>query len=140
MKTGGGEILLRTKGQAYRGADFEGILLRSRRDGTQLWLRDAAPVVDGFAETEGLFDGQPSVLIQVFRVGDQNALEISKAVHQFVEEKKARMPEGLSISAWQDDASYLRSRQQLLVKNGSKTLPKPTKHQKGPRKKQLLRT
>ncbi len=120
VQTGGGEILLRTKGQAYRGADFEGILLRSRRDGTQLWLRDAAQVVDGFAETdtEGLFDGKPSVLIQVFRVGDQNALEISKAVHQFVEEKKARLPDGLSISAWQDDASYLRSRQRLLVKNG----------------------
>ena len=119
VKTEGGEILLRTKGQAYRGADFEGILLRSRRDGTQLWLRDVAQVVDGFAETdtEGLFDGKPSVLIQVFRVGDQNALEISKVVHQFVEEK-ARLPEGLSISAWQDDAAYLRSRQQLLVKNG----------------------
>ena len=123
VQTEGGEILLRTKGQAYRGKDFEGILLRSRRDGTQLWLRDAAPVVDGFAETdtEGRFDGQPSVLIPVFRVGDQNALENSKAVHQFVAEKKARLPEGLSISAWQDDASYLRSRQQLLVKNGSKT-------------------
>ena len=65
-----------------------------------------------------LFAGQPSVLVQVFRVGDQNALEISKTVHEFVEEKKARLPEGLSISAWQDDASYLRSRQQLLVKNG----------------------
>ena len=99
VKTEGGEILLRTKGQAYRGADFEGILLRSRRDGTQLWLREVAQVVDGFAETdtEGLFDGKPSVLIQVFRVGDQNALEISKTVHQFVEEKKARLPEGLSI-------------------------------------------
>ena len=91
VQTGGGEILLRTKGQAYRGADFEGILLRSRRDGTQLWLRDAAQVVDGFAETdtEGLFDGEPSVLVQVFRVGEQNALEISKTVHEFVEEKKA---------------------------------------------------
>ena len=68
VQTEGGEILLRTKGQAYRGADFEGILLRSRRDGTQLWLRDVAQVVDGFAETdtEGLFDGMPSVLIQVF--------------------------------------------------------------------------
>ena len=93
VKTGGGEILLRTKGQAYRGADFEGILLRSRRDGTRLWLRDAAQVVDGFAETdtEGLFDGKPSVLVQVFRVGDQNALEISKTVHEFVSEKKARL-------------------------------------------------
>ena len=50
-------------------------------------------MADGFAETdtEGLFDGMPSVLIQVFRVGDQNALEISKTVHEFVEEKKARL-------------------------------------------------
>lgn len=120
VKTEGGEILLRTKGQAYSGEDFGNILLRTRRDGTQLYLRDVANVVDGFAETdkEGRFDGMSSVLIQVFRVGDQNALDVAEAVYEFVDQMKARLPEGILITTWQDDSSYLKSRQQLLAKNG----------------------
>ncbi len=120
IKTQRGEILLRAKGQAYRGADFEDIVLLTRRDGTRLLLRDVARVVDGFAEDniEGRFDSMPSVLIQVFRVGDQDSLEISQAVHGFVTAKQAQLPEGLSIATSQDQANYLRSRQQLLVKNG----------------------
>ena len=120
VKTEGGEILLRTKGQAYEGEEFGNILLRTRSDGTQLYLRDVARVVDGFAETdrEGRFDGMRSVLIQVFRVGDQNALDVSETVYRFVDKVKERLPEGMLISTWQDDSSYLRSRQQLLAKNG----------------------
>ncbi len=120
VKTEGGEILLRTKGQAYEGEEFGNILLRTRPDGTQLYLRDVANVVDGFAETdkEGRFDGMRSVLIQVFRVGDQNALDVSETVYKFVDEMKSRVPEGMLITTWQDDSSYLKSRQQLLAKNG----------------------
>lgn len=120
VKTEGGEILLRTKGQAYSGSDFEEIVLRTDPDGTRLYLGDVAHVVDGFAETdqEGRFDGMQSVMVQVFRVGDQNALDVAKAVYDYVEEKKDRLPDEMLITTWQDDSSYLRSRQQLLVKNG----------------------
>ena len=38
IKTSGGEVLLRAKGQAYRGMDFEDIVVRSRQDGTRLLL------------------------------------------------------------------------------------------------------
>ncbi len=120
VKTEGGEILLRTKGQAYQGKEFGNILLRTRPDGTQLFLRDVSTVVDGFAETdqEGRFDEMRSVLIQVFRVGDQNALDVSETVYDFVEKMKPRLPERMLITTWQDDSSYLKSRQQLLAKNG----------------------
>jgi multidrug efflux pump subunit AcrB len=120
VKTEGGEILLRSKGQAYEGDDFGNILLRTRSDGTRLYLRDVAEVVDGFAETdkEGRFDGMMSVLVQVFRTGDQNALDISATVFDFVDDLKARLPEEMVVTTWQDDSAYLRSRQQLLVVNG----------------------
>jgi multidrug efflux pump subunit AcrB len=49
VKTEGGEILLRTKGQAYRGAEFEDLVLLSRPDGTHLRLGEVAEVVDGLA-------------------------------------------------------------------------------------------
>ena len=60
MRTTSGEILLRTKGQAYRGDEFSQIVLRAGPDGTRLLLGDVATVVDGFAETDqaATFDGE----------------------------------------------------------------------------------
>mgnify|MGYP001822730405 CR=1 FL=1 len=54
VKTAGGEVLIRTKGQAYRGDEFEKLVLLSRPDGSRLRLGDVARVVDGFEETDQL--------------------------------------------------------------------------------------
>lgn len=115
-----GEILLRTKGQAYQGEEFEALTLISRVDGTQVRLGDIARVVDGFAETDqrARFDGNPAVLVQVFRVGDQNALTIAEQVKAYVEDTRTRMPTGIRLTTWQDDAELLRSRLDLLLSNG----------------------
>ncbi len=48
VRTDGGEILLRTIGQAYRGAEFEDLVLWTRPDGSRLRLGDVATVVDAF--------------------------------------------------------------------------------------------
>ena len=50
IKTRSGEVLLRTKGQAYTGDEFERIVVVTRDDGTRLLLGDIANVVDGFEE------------------------------------------------------------------------------------------
>ena len=120
VKTAGGEILLRTKGQAYRGIDFENLGLISRPDGTQLRLGDIAQVRDAFAETDQMarFDGQPAVLVEVFRVGEQSALDISATVKRYIDEARTRMPEGIELVTWRDDSEPLRSRLDLLVRNG----------------------
>ena len=115
-----GEILLRTKGQAYSGEEFEALTLINRIDGTQVLLGDVARVVDGFAETDqrARFDGNPAVMVQVFRVGDQNAITIAGQVKEYIEKARSRMPEGVELTAWQDDAELLRSRLDLLMRNG----------------------
>jgi len=120
IETRGGEILLRTEGQAYRGHQFERLPLLTLADGTRLLIGDVARVVDGFADTDqaARFDGAPAVLVQVFRVGDQSALEISEKVHAYVTEAQARMPEGVELTTWQDDSRILRSRLSLLLDNG----------------------
>jgi multidrug efflux pump subunit AcrB len=119
VKTEGGEILLRTKGQAYRGPEFERLTLLTRPDGSRLKLSDVARVVDGFADTDqaARLDGEPSVLVQVYRVGDQNALEVVAAVKQYVEKIRAELPEGVKIITWADAAAILESRMDLLVRN-----------------------
>jgi len=115
-----GEILLRTKGQAYRGEDFEELTLISRIDGTQVRLGEVAQVVDGFAETDqrARFDSNPAVLVQVFRVGNQNALTIAEQVKEYVAQAQNRIPSGIQLTTWQDDSEMLRSRLDLLLRNG----------------------
>ena len=120
MKTEGGEILLRAKGQAYRGREFEDLVLLTRPDGTRLRLGDVARVKDGFADTDQWtrFDGKPGVLIKVFRTGDQRALDVAEKVKNYVAEAEARLPKGVHLTAWQDMSKVLRDRLELLLRNG----------------------
>jgi multidrug efflux pump subunit AcrB len=120
VKTAGGEILIRAKGQAYRGGEFEGLVLLSRPDGSRLRLGDVARVVDGFEETDQLahFDGRPTTLVEVYRVGNQSALEISATVREYIEQARERFPAGVTLTVWQENARFLRTRLDTLLRNG----------------------
>ncbi len=120
VKTSAGEILLRTKGQAYNGEQFGNIILRSYPDGTRLFLKEVANVNDGFEETDqnARFDGKPAAIIQVFRVGDESALTIAESVSKYVDIKQKFLPEGIKLTTWQDDTKILKSRMDLLFRNG----------------------
>ncbi len=114
----GGEILLRTKGQAYRGPEFEKLVVMTRPDGTRITLGDVATVVDGFEDTDvsARFDGERAMLVQVFRVGDQDVIEISEAVKEYV--RQAKLPEGIRLTVWEDDSNVLRGRLATMLSNG----------------------
>ena len=115
-----GEILLRTEGQAYTGEEFESLPLLTRPDGSRLRLRDVAEVIDGFEETDAWsrFDGRPAVMVQVFRVGDENAPDVAEAVRSYVDETGPLLPPGISIATWQDSSVLLEDRTELLLRNG----------------------
>ena len=124
LKTPSGEILLRTDGQAYIGEEFERLTLLTRPDGTKIQLGDVARVVDGFEENEkwARLDGQPAVLVQVFRVGDESAVDISAAVHNYVEHRQTSVPDGIQLTTWQDDAELLQARIDQMLENASQGL------------------
>ena len=119
VKTSGGEILLRTKGQMYRGSEFEDIVVVTRADGTQVHLADVATVVDGFEDTSNStrFDGKRGVQIQVYRVGDEGALHIADTTKQYVHDLEAVLPAGVTADTWDDDSVILRQRIGLLLRN-----------------------
>jgi len=120
VETIGGEILLRTEGQVYRGTEFEQIPIRTTPDGQRLLLGEVAHVVDGFADADrwSRFNGKPAVVVQVFRVGDQAALEIAGKVREYVETMQQQVPEGIQLTVWQDNSLILRSRLDTLISNG----------------------
>jgi multidrug efflux pump subunit AcrB len=119
VKTAGGEILLRTKGQRYRGKEFEDIVVLTRPDGTQVLLSEVATVVDGFedTDTESNFDGRRAALIQVYRVGNEGALQVANATKAYIERLQGSLPAGVSVSTWDDDSIILRQRIGLLLRN-----------------------
>ena len=121
VRSESGEILLRTIGQAYRGAEFENLVLMARPDGTRLHLGDVATVVDGFAETDqfGRFDGKPTILVSVFRSGDQSDMEIARAVEGYMAQAEASMPEGITLTVWMNQAEILIDRLSLMLRNGA---------------------
>jgi multidrug efflux pump subunit AcrB len=116
----GGEVLLRTKGQAKEVLDFEQIVLRTLPDGTRLRLGQVATVIDGFEENdrESYFNGDRCALVKVFRVGDENAIEISEIVQQYIKDSAHLFPEGIHLTTWQDDSVYLAGRRDLMIRNG----------------------
>ncbi len=121
VRTDGGEILLRTIGQAYRGNEYEELVLWTRADGTRLRLGDVATVVDGFAETDqqARFDRDTTVMVSVFRTGDQSALDIAAAVNRYVDDMQTQVPQGISLTIWQDQAEILADRLTLMLRNGA---------------------
>ncbi len=119
IRSDSGDIQLRTKGQAYTGLDFEEILVRTNPDGSRILLKDIANIKDDFAETGRFseFNGKQAFTIQVFSVGDQNELEISQTVRDYIDKKRVSIPSGVSVQAWADVTYYLEGRLDMMVKN-----------------------
>ena len=116
VSTPSGSVLIRTTGQAYSREQFENIVLRSR-DGAEISLGDVATVSDGFEENPKIvrFNGTPALIVEIFRIGDQSALEISDAVKEYVRTAPSRLPAGISLSTWDDDSIALRGRLSTLT-------------------------
>jgi len=119
IRSDAGDILVRTKGQAYVGRDFEDIVVRTNADGTRLLLKDIATIRDEFIERDRFseFNGEPALSIQVFSVGNQSELEIAEKVKNFIAKKQETLPAGMHITSWADTSYYLKGRLDMMLKN-----------------------
>ena len=121
IKAGGGEILVRTQGQNYRGTEFEEIIVVTRRDGTALRLDDIANVIDGFEEGDlrVRFNGLPAAMVRVNRVGNEDTIEISRTVREYIEAAQPGLPDGIEVMVWRDSADELGARLDILLGTAS---------------------
>jgi len=125
IKASEGQTLLRIEGQAYSKGDFAKVSVLTRPDGSEVLLGDVAQIIDGFADQDlqARFDGQPSALLKVFRVGNQDAIVITAAVRKWVAETgSSMMPTGVTMTTWRDESVILRGRINLLVRNAMQGL------------------
>jgi multidrug efflux pump subunit AcrB len=120
VKTAGGEILVRTKGQRYTGEEYGRIVAISKPDGSRVMLDQLATIRDGFEDIDlrTRMDGLPSALVSVFRSGDENVLDVAARAKQYVADQNETLPEGIELAIWRDRSEIYRERMNLLLKNG----------------------
>jgi multidrug efflux pump subunit AcrB len=120
VKTASGDVLVRVDERRDYGREFGKIPIVTANDGTEVLLEDIATIRDGFEETDryATFHGFPTVMIEVYRVGDQTPIGVSDAVKRQMAEINAALPSGLSLELRNDRSEIYRQRLGLLTRNG----------------------
>ena len=125
IKTEDGEILIRSNSQGYNISDFSKIPLIINPNGSIVYLSDISEITDTFSdkfEMDFQFNGDNANLITVFRVGNQNALDVSATVREYVEKKNLELPRTVKVTAWDDEARILSGRIETIVRNAQQGL------------------
>ncbi len=120
LKTEGGEVLVRFRDRRDYAAQFAEIPVIASGTGGQVRLGEIARVTDGFEDSErfATYDGEPCVLIEVYRVGDQTPGSVSAAAREVMEKLNAAYPPGVRLSVLNDRSEVYTQRADLLLKNG----------------------
>ncbi len=115
------QVLVRSTAQRYRGADFEEVVVRTDDDGSRITVGDLATVKDGFEDNDYFveFDGQPAALLNVYRIGEEGALNVAATVQSYLETAADRLPPGLRAATYNDSSEALNSRIELMLKNAA---------------------
>ena len=120
VEAGTGEILLRMNERKQWADEFGGIEIISGSNGAAITLDDLAEINDGFEETgfHSQFNRQPSIELEIFRVGAQSPLEIADAVESIMADFETTLPPGVEWRIDSNAAEDFSERLSLLVKNG----------------------
>jgi len=121
IRTEGGEIILRALGKRFSAEEFRTIPVATLPDGSEVRLGEVAEVTDGFEDVDldTRFDGKRGVLVNVFRVGNEDTLRLVKLVEDYIAQASKTLPEGVELAIWNDQSEYLKGRLHLLFKNAT---------------------
>ena len=119
IRTGAGDLLLRTNAKRETGEEFEDIVLRAAPDGSILRLGDVAVIRDGFADVDLInqYEGRDSIFVRVRKSEAEDAIEIADAVKQRVATLEPAA--GVDLAVWADQTEILAGRLSLLLRNGT---------------------
>jgi len=119
VRTERGEVILRALGKRYEASEMAGIPVTTAEDGSAIFLGDVAALVDGFEDVDlsSRFDQENAVVLNVYRVGNEDTLTLANMVRSYVEGSRDRLPDGVELSIWNDQSLYLVGRLDLLKRN-----------------------
>lgn len=120
VKTTQGEILIRVKDRRELGTQFAKLPIITTAQGSVVRLEDLGVVRDGFVDSDlrAQFNGQPAVLLNIYRVGDQTPISVSDAARSHLERLSQILPPGVHISVRNDSSDVFRQRMEFLIRDG----------------------
>ncbi|MGA9575703.1 MAG: efflux RND transporter permease subunit [Lysobacterales bacterium] len=120
IETNAGEVLLRLKERRQWAEDFEQIAIVTADSGAAVTLGQIGTITDGFEEAgfHSQFNQQPSVQIEIFRIGEQSPLEIAKRVDAIMADVETTLPAGVMWRIDSNSAKDYGQRLSLLLENG----------------------
>lgn len=122
IDAGTANLTVRTLGERDTAAGFRDIVLLTSENGAMVRLGDIAQIREGVADTAvtARLDGDPVVLVSVYRVGAEQVLGVVDAAKTYLDEElRPRLTGGLEARVWRDEAEQLRGRINLLIENGA---------------------
>ncbi|MEM9367411.1 MAG: efflux RND transporter permease subunit [Planctomycetota bacterium] len=113
------EILLRGNNRRTDGAALAELPLVTEPGGGVLTVADLGTVRDEFVDTTAVnyINGRPAIGMSVLRSTTQDLLDLIDGVTAYLDEE-ASLPEGFELVSWGDESIEVRSRLDLLVRNG----------------------
>ena len=90
---------------------FENIILKSRSDGTFVYMKDVARIESGQRQNNivAKFNGYPAVGFGIQLTSDANAMTTVRGVQAIIERQRPNLPPNLFISEIFDSTDYIRA-------------------------------
>lgn len=119
IRTAVGDMQLRTRNLADSRIDFENIIVRQDASGATIRVRDVATVIDGFEEVDILatVNGERTILVQVMSGPNMDVVKMSDNVMAYLNETRDSLPEGITITVWEDAAETYAGRMNTITSN-----------------------
>jgi len=105
------QLVVEAQGRLYTPEEFDGIIIRSDRQGSSVFLRDVARTELG-AQTYlaiGKLGTDPATVLAIYQQPGSNALEVSDGVKQTLEELSKDFPDGVAYSIPYDTTDFVRA-------------------------------
>ncbi|GAB6140435.1 efflux RND transporter permease subunit [Methylosoma difficile] len=117
VKTSTGEILIRMKERKDFGQQFARLPIITTSNGSQVLLGDIATLDDSYDDTDyhATYNGQPAVMVQVYRVGEQTPIGVSDAVKRQIARVQPELPKGINAEIRYDGSVDYQLRLDFLL-------------------------
>jgi len=117
VRTDIGDVSLTARQLADNEDDFNNIIVRQTAEGGTIRVSDIANVVDGFVDANlvGTFNGEPMALVVVETSENMDVVTTANGVHDYLERKRADLPQGVSLSSWWDNSEAYEARMNTIA-------------------------
>lgn len=117
LKTLEGDVLITAQAARDDAEAYRNIIIASDEQGSEITLRDIAIIRDNrhSQQSQASFDHNPAVSMDIYRIGDQNIIDIADTLNAYIEDKS--LAESMTLYIWQDDSKHFKSRIDLLLDN-----------------------